>query len=129
MENIDWYNSLNRPFLNPPSEIFMPVWIILYIMISASLMLFLRGNFHKEKILPLTYFSLQMILNFSWQGVFFGMKNIQGAFIIAVLMWIFIIFTIITFFKHSKLSAILLIPYLLWVTFACYLNFEYVRLN
>ena len=122
MQNMDWYNKLNKPLFNPPSEIFMPVWIILYIMIFISLILFLRGGFYKTKIIPLIFFLIQIILNFSWTGIFFGVKDINFALVIIVLMWIFILMTIISFYRYSKASSIILIPYFLWVTFALYLN-------
>lgn len=126
---MEWYNALNKPFLNPHAEIFLPVWTILYITIFASFIIFIKDGINKEKILPLILFSFQMILNFSWSNVFFNMQNIKAALVILVFMWVFILLTIITFYKHSKLSAILLFPYFLWVTFAFYLNFEYLRLN
>ena len=129
MKNMEWYNTLNKPFLNPPTVVFLPVWTILYIMIFLSLIIFIRGGINKGKILPLIFFSIQMLLNFSWTRIFFGAQNIAYAFVVIILMWIFILLTVISFYKHSKLSAILLIPYFLWVTFAVYLNFEYLRLN
>ena len=129
MENMSWYSTLNKPFLIPPSYIFTPVWIFLYTLILISLILFLKGGYTKEKRLPLIFFSIQMILNLVWSPVFFGMQNIFAALIVIVLMWIFILLTIITFFKHSKLAAILLIPYLIWVSFAFYLNFGFYVLN
>lgn len=129
MQNIEWFNSLNKPFLNPPSEIFMPVWIFLYITIGLSLFFFLKDGFNKSKIIPSIFFSTQMLLNFIWSPIFFGMQNIRLGMIIIAFMWLFILLTIINFYKHNKTSALLLIPYFLWVSFACYLNFEFLRLN
>ena len=129
MQNIKWFNSLNKPFLNPPSEIFMPVWIFLYITIGLSLIFFLKDGFNKSKIIPSIFFSTQMLLNFIWSPIFFGMQNIRLGMIIIAFMWLFILLTIINFYKHNKTSAFLLIPYFLWVSFACYLNFEFLRLN
>lgn len=129
MKNIDWFENLNKPFLNPPEWIYTPVWIILYILIAISFLLFLKGGITKEKRLPLTFFLIQLALNFAWPAVFFGMQNINLALIILVFMYLFVILTIITFFKHSKLASILLIPYLFWLSFACYLNFSFLVLN
>lgn len=129
MKNMIWYNNLNKPLLNPPAEIFAPVWTVLYIMIFISLFLFLKGGMNKSKILPLIFFIIQLILNFSWSGVFFGLKNINAALIIIAFMWLFILLTVLTFKKHSKAASWMLVPYLLWVSFAFYLNFEYTRLN
>ena len=129
MRNTEWFNSLNKPFLAPPDWLFTPVWIVLYIMIAASFFLFLNGGITKEKRIPLVFFLSQLSLNLAWSPVFFGMQNITGAFIIIIFMYIFLILTIITFFKHSKTASLLLIPYLLWISFAAYLNFGYLVLN
>ena len=129
MNNMNWYDTLNKPFLNPPSVIFTPVWTILYIMMAISLILYIRGGNTKEKLKGIILFGIQLALNLSWSSVFFGMKNIPLALLIIILMWISILFTIIIFYKHSKIAAILLIPYFLWVSFATYLNFGFFILN
>lgn len=129
MKNIDWYNNLNKPSFNPPSEIFAPVWGILYFMILLSLIFFIRSKSHKNKTIPIIFFIIQLTLNLSWQNIFFGLQNISAALVIAILLWLFILLTIISFYRHSKTAAILLVPYLLWTTFACILNFEYMRIN
>ncbi len=129
MKNMDWYDSLNKPFLNPPDWIFTPVWTILYIMMAISFFLFLRGGMNREKHWPLAFFLIQLALNFAWSPIFFGMQNISLAFVVLILMYFFLILTIITFFKHSKLASILLIPYMLWLSFAAYLNFSFLVLN
>ena len=126
---MDWYDTLNKPFLNPPSDIFTPVWTILYIMMALSLIFYLKGGNIKEKKTGLFLFIIQLLLNFAWSGVFFGMQNIFLALIVIILMWLFILFTVIAFFKHSKLAAIMLIPYLVWVSFAFYLNLSFWILN
>lgn len=129
MKNMDWFDNLNKPFLNPPDWLFAPVWTILYILIAISFLLFLKGGMNKEKRMPLIFFIIQMLLNFAWSPVFFGLENIALALVIIFLMWIFILLTVIVFFKHSKLAALLLLPYLIWVSFAFYLNFSYFVLN
>lgn len=129
MRNMEWYNSLNKPFLNPPSEVFTPVWIFLYITIAFSLLLFLKDGFNKTKVVPIIFFCGQLLLNFIWSPIFFEMQNIRLAMIVIAFMWLFVLLTILTFKKHNKTSAILLIPYFLWVSFACYLNFNFLRLN
>ncbi len=126
---MDWYNNLNKPFLTPPDDIFTVAWIILYILIAAALIVFISNGINKDKIKGLLCFFIQIILNFAWSNVFFGMKNIVSALAVLVLMWIFILFTIILFYKHSKIAAYLLIPYFIWVTFAFYLNLGFLLLN
>lgn len=129
MQNLEWYHTLIKPVLNPPDWIFAPVWSVLYLMIFASFVIFVAKGNLEAKILPLTCFSAQMILNFIWSPVFFNYHDIKSAFIIICMMWLFILLTIIFFYKHSKISSILLIPYFLWVSFALYLNFELLILN
>lgn len=129
MQNLEWYKTLIKPRLTPPDFVFAPVWTILYIMIGVSFFLFIRTGNISAKILPVSFFIIQLILNFSWSPVFFGMHKIKSAFVIICFMWIFILLTIITFYAHSKLAAVLLIPYFLWVTFATYLNYYLLKLN
>ena len=129
MQNMIWYDNLNKPFLTPPDSIFTVAWVILYILIAVSLIVFISGGINSNKIKGLVCFFIQIILNFAWSNVFFGMKNIGSALAVLVLMWIFIFLTIIFFYKQSKLAAYLLIPYFLWVTFALYLNFGFFLLN
>ena len=125
----EWYNSLNKPFLNPPGEIFAPVWTILYIMIALAFIFYIKGGITKGKIVPLIFFFIQLFLNFSWSPVFFIFHDIALALIIIVLMWFFTALTVLTFMFYSKKAALLLVPYLLWITFALYLNFGFFVLN
>lgn len=129
MRNMQWYHNLNKPPFNPPDWVFAPVWTVLYITIVISLFLFLKGGWSKEKTLPLVFFILQMLFNFAWTLTFFGMQNINLAFVVISLMIIFLILTIVSFYKFSKPAAMLLVPYLLWVVFAAYLNFMYMIRN
>lgn len=123
-----WYNNLYKSPFTPPTWVFTPVWTLLYITIAISLFLFLKSGFTKEKILPLVFFTIQMLLNFAWTPVFFGMQNIRNAYIIIVLLVVFLALIIISFYRFSKRSAYLLVPYLIWSLFAAYLNF-YILIN
>lgn len=129
MRNINWYHNLNKPEINPPDWIFAPVWTILYCMIFLSLFVFLSKGNIQQKTEPLTIFTIQLILNFIWSPVFFGMKKIGFALIINILLWISIILLIISFWHFSKIAGILLIPYFIWASFALYLNFMIWKLN
>ncbi len=129
MKNMNWFHTLNKPLFTPPDYIFTPMWVILYILIFVSFILFLKtGNIQNKKF-ALTVFIIQLLLNFVWSPSFFYMQNIWLAFVIIILMWIFIALNIFLFFKYSKIAAFLLIPYFLWVSFAAYLNFGYMILN
>ncbi len=129
MKNMEWFHSLKSPFLAPPDWIFMPVWLILYFMIAVSFFLFIKGGMTKGKKIALVFFFIQLLLNFSWAGVFFGMQNILLALIILALIWFFTLLTLISFAIHSRIAALLLVPYFIWLSFAFYLNFGYFVLN
>lgn len=129
MKNYQWYLLLKKPTYNPPSWIFAPVWTLLYILIFLAFLVFLRNcNFH-PKPMPIIIFSVQIGLNLSWSPVFFGAKNIKGAFLIVCLLWVFILLNMYVFGKISLFSALLLIPYFLWVSFASVLNYQLMKLN
>lgn len=125
-----WYATLKKPSFNPPNFAFPLAWTILYIMIAISAYLV-----WKQRSRALTYkttagiYFIQLLLNFSWSIVFFGMHQIFGALVIIGLLWISIIFNIRWFGKFSKTAAWLLVPYLLWVSFAALLNFSIYLLN
>ncbi len=129
MYNSIWYDSLVKPVLNPPSWIFPPVWSILYALIIISLFIYIFKNSLQNKSSGYVYFIIQLILNLAWSPIFFYFKNIGLALIIVVLLDYFVILTIKRFYSVSKISAILLIPYLLWILFATYLNTAFLILN
>ncbi len=118
-----WYADINKPFFNPPSFVFGPVWTILYLMMGISLFL------AWEKKINLKWFFIQLVLNSLWSIIFFGLQNPLLAFIEIIFLWIAIIFTIKSFWKKARTSAYLLIPYFFWVTFASILNLSIVILN
>lgn len=129
MKNLQWFHSLNKPTLAPSDSVFTPVWSILYVLIFASFIVYLAETHSGRRLLPILIFCAQLVLNFSWTPIFFGLKNISLAFFVICILWVLIIINIVLFYKGSKLAAFLLIPYLLWVTFAVYLNWGYMHLN
>ncbi len=124
-----WYESLNKPFLTPPSWVFAPAWIFLYILILASFFTYVYSNSEKNKFRGYLFFTLQLLLNFAWSPVFFHLHDIRLSFAIICLLLIFLILTIIAFYKISKIAAALLVPYFVWVCFAIYLNYGVLSLN
>jgi benzodiazapine receptor len=120
MNNI-WYNTLNKSKLTPSDSVFPIVWSLLYItiFISFCMIIYSSGLSHQK---ALVFFTIQMILNLLWAPVFFKQQNIRLSLIIILCMWIFIVLTLLEFFKMNKYAGLLLIPYLLWVSFAIYLN-------
>ncbi len=123
-----WYSTLTKPALNPPAWIFGPVWVALYFLMGISLWLIWRSN-SNEKNRALWLFAVQLTLNAIWSPVFFGAQAIGNALAIIVLLWAAVIMTILIFTKISKPAAWLLAPYILWVSFACYLNYAIWALN
>ena len=125
-----WYASLNKPFFNPPNFLFGPVWSTLYLMMGISLYIVWQKK-EKEGIKKkgLIYFYVQLFLNTIWSIVFFGLQSPFLAFLIILGMWITILITIKYFYQISKVASLLLIPYILWVSFAMVLNFFIMILN
>ena len=124
-----WYESLNKPLFTPPDDIFTPAWIYLYVLIFLALFTFIYTKSEKDKKLGYFLFSIQMVLNFAWMPAFFFLKNITMSFVIIIFMLVFTFMTIAEFFKISKMSAALLVPYILWICFAAYLNYGMMYLN
>ncbi|MEK7112834.1 MAG: TspO/MBR family protein [Patescibacteria group bacterium] len=123
-----WYASLNKPFFNPPSWLFAPVWTILYLMMGYAAYLVSQSK-SKLKATALKYFWLQLTANFFWSLIFFGLRHPTLAFLEIIILWVLIYKTKLEFLKISKLAGYLLIPYLLWVSFATLLNLSIVLLN
>lgn len=125
-----WYTTLNKPSFNPPNWIFGPVWTILFLLMGIALFLVWQKGIHKKEVkIAITIFGIQLVLNTLWSILFFGLQSPQYALVEIVFLWIAIVATIITFYKVSKCAAALLLPYILWVSFAAYLNYTLGMLN
>ncbi len=122
-----WYAGLVKPFLNPPSWVFGPVWTLLYALMGVSAFLIYKQG--KNASTALQLFGVQLVLNAVWTPIFFGWHRLDIALFVIVLMWAAIFATIRAFSKFSKTAAYLLVPYLFWVTFATYLNMSLWLLN
>ncbi len=124
-----WYETLQRPVLTPPDWVFTPVWTTLYVMIAVSLFLFLRGYRREQGYGIYVLIVIHLITNFAWTGIFFGLQAPGWAFLDILVLDITLI-VMVWFFRHtSRISSILLWPYLLWVLFATYLNAAFYVLN
>ena len=123
-----WYYNLTKPPLAPPEWIFLAVWSILYFSMLVALLLYLFKPAQNKKS-GYIYFAVQLILNLLWTPAFFYLQNIILALIVIILLDIFVILTIKSFYKVSKISGLILMPYLLWILFATYLNIGYLVLN
>jgi len=126
----NWYNNLAKPALNPPNWIFAPVWTILYILMGVAAYLVWRQGLEKKGVKSaLVIFIFQLFLNCFWSYLFFGIHNPAVAFteILSLLFAIMALF--LAFFQVSRKAAYLIIPYVLWVGFATYLNFAVWQLS
>jgi tryptophan-rich sensory protein len=125
-----WYAGLVKPPLNPPNWIFGPVWTALYTLMAISLFLIIKKGFAAEGVkLAVIFFAIQLVLNALWSFVFFGARTPLNAIPVIAAMWILILACVITFWRISKPASIMMMPYLLWVGFASYLNVGVYFLN
>lgn len=125
-----WYTTLHKPNFNPPDWVFGPVWTILFLLMGISAYLVWNKGLKQEGVkMALLAFLIQLGLNFLWSFIFFGLHSPLLAFFEIIILWLAILMTILQFAKTSKLASYLLIPYILWVTYASLLNFFIVLLN
>ena len=117
-----WYTTINKPFFNPPNELFGPVWSILYILMGVSFYRILQSPDSEIRKKAIVIFWLQLFLNFCWSFIFFKFRFIDFALIEIAILWFSIGAMIYYFSKINKTAANLQIPYLLWVSFATILN-------
>lgn len=125
--NMEVYNSLNKPVLNPPGFIFPIVWTILYVLMGISIYLVSESETNDKKAYMI--YIVQLVVNSLWTLIFFGYNNYLLSFIWIILLIALVIFMIIEFFKINKTAAYLQILYLLWLLFASYLNYSIHILN
>ncbi len=125
-----WYVTLKKPVFAPPNWLFAPVWTILYLLMGIAAYLIWRRGFDQPQVkTALSLFAVQLILNALWSPVFFGLRSLLAGFIVIVILWIAILLTIIRFSKLSTIAGVLMIPYLLWVSFATIINYSLIVLN
>lgn len=125
-----WYATLAKPTLNPPVWIFGPVWTALFAMMGVAVFLVWKKGFDRRDVkIALIIFDIQLLLNVFWSIIFFGWQSPGGAFAEIIFLWFAIISTILAFVKISKPAAWLLAPYIIWVSFAGYLNFSIWHLS
>jgi tryptophan-rich sensory protein len=125
-----WYEGLAKPPFNPPNWIFGPVWTILYAMMGvAAYLVYEKGMRNKEVKRAMAVFAGQLLLNTLWSIVFFGAHMILAGAGVIVLLWVGILASILLFRPISKPAACLLVPYILWVSFATVLNSSLYILN
>jgi tryptophan-rich sensory protein len=127
-----WYSTLTKPFFSPPNWLFGPVWTFLFLLMGISFYLIwvnAEKKLREQKNVSMSLFGVQYFFNVLWSYLFFGLRSPLLGLIGIIILWILIVLTIINFYKISKTSAYLLVPYLLWVSFATILNLSIMILN
>ncbi|MBN1817836.1 MAG: tryptophan-rich sensory protein [Sedimentisphaerales bacterium] len=125
-----WYAQLNRPPLTPPNWIFGPVWTGLYLLMGVASFLVWRQGWRQRQVrTALFFYTVQLVLNGFWTPLFFGMHTIGIALIEICLLWLILLIAIQQFGRISRYAAMLLLPYLFWISFAVYLNAGFWWLN
>jgi benzodiazapine receptor len=129
----EWYSTLSLPSFSPPDWIFTPVWIILFAIIGIADYLVwksgferaeLKGELHKKEVSDaLHLFVIQLTLNIFWTILFFGLRSPMYGFVEIMALWMAVAFTISSFFRISRKAGLLMIPYLVWISFVAILNF------
>ena len=126
--NMNIYDKINTPPLSPPGWLFPVVWTVLYILMGVSAAIIFTSTSTKKDD-ALFIYAVSLVLNFSWSIFFFNLQSFVVSFVILLALWLSIIITIIQYYKINKAAAWLQVPYLLWVTFAGYLNLAIIFLN
>ena len=125
-----WYAGLKKPRYTPPNRVFGPIWTTLYILMGISVFLvWQKGLASDGALLAFVLFWIQLAINAMWSIIFFGMKSKDGGVITIIILWLLILATTVTSFRVSVWAGALLIPYILWVSIASYLNIGIWLLN
>ena len=125
-----WYAQLAKPAFTPPSWVFGPAWTALYLLMGISFFLVWEKGFKgADKNVAVGIYCLQLALNVLWSLVFFGWHSPIAGMVVIALLWLSIAATIVVFYRVSKTAAGLLLPYILWVSFAFLLNYYVWILN
>ena len=125
-----WYSTLSKPWWSPPNWLFGPIWTTLYLLMGVALFLVWREGLHRRDVrFAILIFGVQLAINLLWSVLFFSFHALFGSFILVMLLWLAILANIIAFLIISKWAGLLLVPYIIWVSIASYLNYSVYLLN
>lgn len=126
-----WYSTLQRPMIAPPNWVFGPVWTVLFALIGVALWLVWRQieSSPREAWIALSVFAVHFVFNVGWSAVFFGLQELGWGLAVIGLLWLLIVATMWAFDRIDRRAVLLFVPYLLWVSFAAYLNYRFWVLN
>lgn len=124
-----WYATLKRPALSPPDWVFSPVWTVLYVSIAVAIFLYYRTPVKPRVGMTTALLAFHLLTNFIWTWLFFGLRSPGLGLVDIVLLDVSLVGVMMMFARANPLAAGILVPYLLWVSFATYLNAAFYRLN
>ena len=125
-----WYAYLPKPSWTPPNWAFGPIWSTLYVLMGISLFLIWREGLNRKDVqIAIIVFAVQLAINVIWSLVFFGTHNLFGGLVLVLILWAAILVNIIVFYRISKPAGLILIPYIVWVSIASYLNYSVLILS
>jgi translocator protein len=125
-----WYPSLVKPEFTPPGWVIGLIWVILFTLMGISLFLVWREGLGRPGVKTALYvFAAQIVVNILWSAAFFGLRSPIAGIVVIAILWAIILFNILKFWPISRNAALLLVPYILWVSFAALLNFSIWVLN
>ncbi len=124
-----WYPTLRKPRWNPPARLFGPVWSALYLMMAVAAWLVWRTRDVTDVRFAMSLFGVQLGLNVLWSIIFFGLRRPGLALVDIAFLWLAIAAATVAFWSHDPIAALLLVPYVVWVSFAAVLNLSIYRLN
>lgn len=125
----DWYAGLRKPPWNPPNWVFAPVWTFLYGCMALAVWLVWHSDEWEKTSVAISLFAVQLGFNVAWSGLFFGLQNSFVAFVDILVLWGFILTTMIEFGRFTKFAAFLFFLYFVWVSYAVTLNCAILVLN
>lgn len=125
-----WYPTLAKPWFTPPPGVIPAVWTVLFTLMGVSLFLAWRAGLTSPEFRGAAYaFAAQFVFNILWSAAFFGLQSPKAGLAVIAMLWILILLTIYRFYPLSREAALLLVPYIAWVSFAAILNYSILLLN
>ena len=130
MSVFTWYPTLAKPWFTPPPGVIPAVWTVLFTLMGVSLFLAWRAGLTSPEFRGAAYaFAAQFVFNILWSAAFFGLQSPKAGLAVIAMLWILILLTIYLFYPLSREAALLLVPYIAWVSFAAILNYSILQLN
>lgn len=128
--NSVWFQALSKPYLYPSGLAFGVVWTTLFTLLGVALFVVWRERHrHRGVRFALWLFVVQMVVNASWTVAFFGAKSVILGFAVIVILWVLAVATAGVFWRVRRIAGLLVVPYVLWVTFAAVVNYQFLALN